>query len=944
MPLGLSIAISPDAPTATADQPVQFVSGDSHFVSGSTAVVTTLATNRPASLVITGGADQALFGIEGPNLVFLALPVSDGTYAVEVTASAGGGGSDTLALTVHVDATAPTLTSPTTYSLANGATAVGTLTADEPVSWTLSGGEDQALFTLTGADLAFVSAPTGGVYGVEVTAQDAVGNATVEALRIIVAAETPGSTGDIVFFMSIGQSNADGRGDPAELPGGLDYPSGVLYASNDAGDTQQANVGDVTPGYVTQMLQFAIDFTEIQPDQTLVFAQIAAGGTGFSNNRWNPGDDLYDDAVARANGVMARLKADNPSANVRFGGFVWQQGELDRNNPAYASALDTMIAAIRADVTDAGPTAPFLLGEPSGDGQYDAVRAIILDTPNRLGRTAVFRSTDAELNDGDATHFSAEGLRTLGRRAVRAIEVAQRNDGSDMTAPTITSTANPQVANGATAVLTLTANEPVTWSITGGADQALFSLSGATLAFLAPQTSAGNYVVSVRATDAAGNFANQTITVTVAAAADTTPNPFSFTDVTGADTATLYSDQITVSGINAAASVSISGGGGQYRINGGTWTNSGGTVGNGDVVAVRVTSSASDATSVATTLTIGGVSDTFSVTTAAAASDTTPNPFSFTDVTGADTGSVYSDEITVSGINAAAAISISGGGGQYRINGGAWTNSGGTVGNGDVVAVRVTSSASDATSVATTLTIGGVSDTFSVTTAAAAPSGDAEAGAIAHWFFGTDNAAMADMIGGAVLTPVRIPPTHSAGYLALGSDGAGVNGLRTPFDDSAALTFVAVVRQVDAAHQCVVGPTFGDDTGYGTFFNGSQGLKTNGRAGSAFINATLDADTDLSPGTWVFVAVSASSGGSPNNIAFAGDTAGGHKTLTTSASNTPIADKVALGSAYYTSGAFGDPMEVAELIVWNEHKTQSEIEAVYARSRVRLAARGITVR
>ena len=843
MPLGLSIAISPDAPSAATNLPVQFVSGDSHFVSGSTNVVTTLATNRPASLVITGGADQALFGIEGANLVFLALPVSDGTYAVEVTASAGGGGSDTLALTVHVDATAPTLTSPTRYTLVNGATTVGTLTADEPVSWILSGGEDQALFTLTGADLTFVSAPTGGVYGVEVTARDAVGNTAVETLQVVVAAETPGNAGDIVFFMSIGQSNADGRGDPAELPGGLDYPSGVLYAANDAGDTQQAHVGDVTPGYVTQMLQFAIDFTEIQPDQTLVFAQIAAGGTGFANNRWNPGDDLYGAAVARANGVMARLKADNPSANVLFGGFLWQQGELDKNNPAYAGALDTMIAAIRADVTDAGPAAPFLLGEPSGDAQYDALRAIILDTPNRLGRTAVFRSTDAELNDGDATHFSAAGLRTLGRRAVRAIEVAERNDGTDMTAPTITSAASPQVANGATAVLTLTASEPVTWSITGGADQALFSLSGAALAFLAPQTSDGNYVVSVRATDAAGNFTSQTITVTVAAAADTTPDAFSFTDVTGAETGTLYSDAITVSGINAAA-----------------------------------------------------------------------------------------------------AVSISGGGGQYRINGGAWTSSGGTVGNGDVVAVRVTSPASAATSVATTLTIGGVSDTFQVTTAAAAPSGDAEAGALAHWFFGTDNAAMADMIGGAVLTPVRIAPTHSTGYLVLGSDGAGVNGLRTPFDDSAALTFVAVVRQVDAAHQCVVGPTFGDATGHGTFFNGSQGLKTNGRAGSAFVNATLDDNTDLSPGTWIFVALSASSGASPSNVAFAGDAAGGHKVLTTSVTNTPIGDKVALGSAYYTSSAFGDPMEVAELIVWNAHKTQSEIEAIYARSKARLAARGITVR
>lgn len=98
-------------------------------------------------------------------------------------------------------------------------------------------------------------------------------------------------------------------------------------------------------------------------------------------------------------------------------------------------------------------------------------------------------------------------------------------------------------------------------------------------------------------------------------------------------------------------------------------------------------------------------------------SDTTPSAFSFVDQTGVAVSSVTtSNAITVSGINAASTISVTGG--QYQINGGAWVSTSGTVVNGDSVNVRQTSSASYSTQTDTVLTIGGVSDTFSVTTRA----------------------------------------------------------------------------------------------------------------------------------------------------------------------------------------------------------------------------------
>jgi hypothetical protein len=119
----------------------------------------------------------------------------------------------------------------------------------------------------------------------------------------------------------------------------------------------------------------------------------------------------------------------------------------------------------------------------------------------------------------------------------------------------------------------------------------------------------------VRAT-AGGGFAS------VQTPADTTPAAFTFTDVTAATVSTVYtSDAIVVSGLVGSSPISITGG--TYNKNGGAYTSSGGTVINGDSITVRVTSSASALTLSDVVLTIGGVSDTYSVTTGLVNSEAT---------------------------------------------------------------------------------------------------------------------------------------------------------------------------------------------------------------------------------------------------------------------------------------------------------------------------------
>lgn len=259
-----------------------------------------------------------------------------------------------------------------------------------------------------------------------------------------------------------------------------------------------------------------------------------------------------------------------------------------------------------------------------------------------------------------------------------------------------------------------------TYSINGGAytSSAGFVVAGDVVTVRV--TSSASFLTAVNAVVTIGGVSD-TYTVTTQAA-DTTPDAFVFTDVTGATQSTVYtSNTITVSGINSSTAITVTGG--TYSKNGGGYTSSAGTVVAGDTVATRITSSSADATAVSSVVTIGGVSDTYTVSTGTPA-DTTPDVFTFVDVTNATINTPYtSNTITVSGVDSASPISVTGG--QYSKNGGAFTSTPDTVVNGDTVATRITSSGSFTTAVNSVVTIGGGSDTFTVTTEAVDTTPDA---------------------------------------------------------------------------------------------------------------------------------------------------------------------------------------------------------------------------
>lgn len=169
------------------------------------------------------------------------------------------------------------------------------------------------------------------------------------------------------------------------------------------------------------------------------------------------------------------------------------------------------------------------------------------------------------------------------------------------------------------------AADGTTFSALAGGDVVALSGSTLTVTFASALSGATNKVkiAANSLKDAAGNALASAATTAALDATDTTPSAFSFTAQTGAALSTATeSNAITVTGINAAAAISISGG--QYAVstdNGGSfgaYTAGAGTVNLNDQVKVKLTSSNSYSTAATATLTIGGVNGTFSVTTLAA--------------------------------------------------------------------------------------------------------------------------------------------------------------------------------------------------------------------------------------------------------------------------------------------------------------------------------------
>lgn len=381
-------------------------------------------------------------------------------------------------------------------------------------------------------------------------------------------------------------------------------------------------------------------------------------------------------------------------------------------NPESNAALNTLVSSGTATITVTGPTPISVVG-----GEYSI-------------SGGAFTSAAGTVTNGQGVRVRLLSSTSFGSTKTAVVTVGSLSVPFNVTTmaeditpdafafvPVPSAALNTQIISNSIGIWGVNTATPI--SIVGGE----YSIAGAPYTS-APGTVAKGQTLRVRVNSAAayGETTRATLTVgtvnavfnVTTANLDTTPDAFAFPAVTGAALSTqTASAGVMIRGINGPTPISVTGG--EYNINGGAFTSAAGTVLSGQTVRVRQLSSSSYGATNTTVLNIGGVTAGFAVTTSGV--DTTPAAFSFAGLSNVDLGVwITSPVVVVTGINAPTPISVTGG--EYSINGAAFTSAPGMVNNAQSVRVRVTSSSQHSTASTVSLNVGGVSGSFTAVTAA----------------------------------------------------------------------------------------------------------------------------------------------------------------------------------------------------------------------------------
>ena len=239
------------------------------------------------------------------------------------------------------------------------------------------------------------------------------------------------------------------------------------------------------------------------------------------------------------------------------------------------------------------------------------------------------------------------------------------------------------------------------------------------------QTNSGTFSVG---TGAGGTLTSATWSISTVAG-DSTPNGFSFSNLANQEPSTTFTQSRQITGINQTVTVTRGGdSSATFAVSSSSsvpssssFTVASKTMTNGQYVHFRMASSSSFSTSKTANISVGTVtSPNWTITTRAP--DVTPTAFTFTNVSGVARNAPQNAYVQITGIEALVAATITGAGATFAVSNSTATPSSGfstagrNVSNNQYVHVRMTSSNSYNTTVTTTLTAGGVSDGWDVTT------------------------------------------------------------------------------------------------------------------------------------------------------------------------------------------------------------------------------------
>jgi alpha-tubulin suppressor-like RCC1 family protein len=305
------------------------------------------------------------------------------------------------------------------------------------------------------------------------------------------------------------------------------------------------------------------------------------------------------------------------------------------------------------------------------------------------------------------------------------------------------------------------------------------------------------------------------------------------------------SNPVTFIGIAPASSVSIAGG--LYSVNGGAYTTGVGSIGPGDTVTLKQTSSPDFGTTTTATFTVAGVDYPFHVTTLAG--DETPDAFSYAVQWNVPLASMRNaEQVTIAGLTVPVDVSVAGG--EFSIGcTGSYTATTASIANGQTLCLRQNAAATPNTMTTATITVGTFSAAFKVVTPT-----DATFTTTAQVAIGA-NAAVGLRVDGTVWTWGRSSNPGGTPKWELGRSGGPAPGQVT----------IAGVTKVAMSHNFVLALR-SDGTvwswGWNDFGQLGIGLQSSGGPSNAWRDhpvqvSNLTGVVAISAGAWHAVALKA---------------------------------------------------------------------------------------
>jgi hypothetical protein len=158
-------------------------------------------------------------------------------------------------------------------------------------------------------------------------------------------------------------------------------------------------------------------------DKPLLIIPAAKGGSGFSNNFWNPGDTLYRDMVRRVKYVTSHY----PGSKVKA--VVWLQGEADNTTLdsaayLYQERLNNMIYSARKDLNI--QEVPWIAGHvwPKAGATSGILYNAIAGLASNNNHMAVISASGLN-HIGDKLHFDVASSKLQGDRYYDSLAAAQ---------------------------------------------------------------------------------------------------------------------------------------------------------------------------------------------------------------------------------------------------------------------------------------------------------------------------------------------------------------------------------------------------------------------------------------------------------------------------------------------------------------------------------------